>query len=214
MKFCKDSYFQLNFYKWARQNAQLELEQDFYRLESIRGFTAMNALAYIKSLEENDILKLIDSLVKGSFNSEFLASIGSSLTDEDLVWRTNFTNNVIIHPIAYDAQEKIIFKMISEKQFNKNLIKKSIKKALKEALKEFFEKPEFSQGDTWGYNTQFGNWIVKTHFDVGGRSQLRYGHTIYCPIRNCTLYPSNISFLKWLGMGGETEWNLLSDVVE
>lgn len=209
MEQCRSTDLQLNFYRWAKQDDLREFESDFRFLEAIKGPTALRALTYIKSLQEEDQLKVVQSLVKGLFGREILELAGDELNDRDITWRNSYSHNISASPITIDIEEQILKKMIKDGKYLNKSIKRQLKKNLKNALKSIFSKVEFDQGSTWGYKIEIGEWIIRSEFDVGGYSQLRYGHTIYSSKEKCIIYPSNINFLKWLGMGGETEWEYL-----
>jgi hypothetical protein len=209
MEQCRNMDLQLNFYLWAKQDTLRELESNFYFLEAIKGPTALRALAFIKSLQEDDQLKLVKSLVKGLFGREILELAGDALNDQDITWRNSYSHNISVSPITINIEERILKKMIQDGKYLNKSIKRQLKKILKNDLKSLFNKVNFDQGSTWSYKTEINQWVINTIFDVGGYSQLRYGHTIYSPTQNCVLYPSNINFLRWLGMGGETEWEYI-----
>jgi hypothetical protein len=211
MKFSGDLKSQLNFYQWSKQDALAELEDDFRLLRSIKGFAALNSFSYFKSLDQNSRIELAQSLVKGFFRKEVLELAGDPLNETDIILRNSFNKHVYTHPIAFRDQEKIISKMIANGSFNKKSVKNTIKRVLKSKLKHIFQKVDLDQSSMWEYNSNFGNWLVRTRFDIGGYHQLRYGHTIYSLVDNSTFHPSNISFLKWVGVGAETEWEFIEE---
>jgi hypothetical protein len=202
---------QLNFYRWAKQDSVRELESGFPFLQAIKDPTALRALAYIKSFQEKDRLKLVKSLVKGPFGKEVLKLAGDELNDEDIILRRSYNYNTTVNPITIRDEERILKKLIAEGKYLNKSVRKQLKKTLKNDLKSLFKEVDFDKGDIWRYKIEVGQWLIETEFDVGGYSQLRYYHNIYSPTQNCILYPRMINFIRWLGMGGDTEWEYLHE---
>ncbi len=71
--------------------------------------------------------------------------------------------------------------------------------------------PEFLGSRTWWrYSVHVGSWTVYTSVDTGGRVfQLSY-HQAVSAERHVDL-TEHMSILRWLGIRGQTDWNLLTN---
>lgn len=206
----KANLFRLNLYKWARQDFQREVEEDFPFLRVIKGSMAWRLLALMESLEGSERLQLASSLVKGIAGDEILSLAGEVWTDVDADWRRKFRQSCIIEPITYDLEEKFLQQAL-RREINVNFQKKKFKKFLETELEPILGRKTLGQGYEFGYRGRVGDWNVDTWIDVGSSFQLRYHHIIYSSNQEeFVLEPRIINFLKWLGVG-ETEWGFLTE---
>lgn len=203
------THFQLNLYNWAKKDSQREVNEEFCFIKKIKGVSSLRALNFLKSFDVEDRKNVAKSLVKGIVGKEILTLAGEELTEIDLDLRKQFNFQCSTNPLTYDLEEEIIQKMIRNKSIFK-AHKLKFNKILKIELAPILGEILVNNGDVWSYQKEYDGWIIYTHIDLGGRSQLRYHHTIYNPSGKYTLSPRVINFLSWLGLG-VTQWDFLME---
>jgi hypothetical protein len=204
--------FRLRLYKWAKQDAQREVQEDFPFLRQIKGSSAWRILALMESLSEDDRLQLASSLVKGIAGEAALVACNEEWNHIDVNWRNKFRHACIIEPITYEIEEKFLRKIVSG-ELSFKIRKKEFKSLLKSELQSVVGDLSHGKGDILIYQKDLADWSIRTVIDIGGSQQLRYDHqVIYANSQRelSSLEPSSIHFLRWLGMG-ETSWDYLTE---
>jgi hypothetical protein len=208
------------FYQWALADFDREIRQDFPFLRRIRSeYLQFRILPAIESLSIEDRTRLASALVKQRHPHFTTAKPLNPLTPEDNHWIEWYRNM-----LRWPSQEELDLRSrrFGGKDFQ--IKRRELKRLLNDYLTPILGEPvKMTDADRlsgeWKYRTSIGEWTILTWFDIGApHCQLRYAH-IAIPPEGLKHHPKYqhlpigimlISFLTWLGLHGETSWDLLT----
>lgn len=199
--------FEERLYRWSLDEWNRELINGFKTLRTIHDRIVHRAIRIFDSYDLERMNKLAKAFAKRTATEEVIIKCSERpLTTEEKELIESFINQlqdeawrdaVKIPPGGYKNREK----------FKKGAFKKAV---ITELAPLFGEKYEKDGGSVIIYKTPLKSWILVTYLDFGGRaSNLNYSH--YIMDKHEKLLAERISFLRWLGIGGETNWDELTN---
>jgi hypothetical protein len=88
--------------------------------------------------------------------------------------------------------------------------RKRFARSLQRALEPVCGGLEARSATEWEHRREVAGWVLDTYVDIGGRQhQLTYGHSLGRRGEDPVL--RQVSALTWLGIAGQTHWNLASE---
>lgn len=193
--------FSVRYYRWALDDARKEVTNSMPLLRSLNTTLALRAVALLDALDDADRQVAATGLVK-RFHPRAVEITREALTPAETFhvrrWESaSVTPTQIEHTLREDLRTR------------GRVSKAGLVRAVQHRLGGIFGRPpEQITADVRRWVTGFGAWEVQTWVDVGGRRhQLLYEHKI-------SRAPSyrlqeRISFLAWMGIAGQTHWDLL-----
>ena len=191
--------FCIRYFRWALADFEREIQQGYPLIASIKGRAAYRALSLLESLPGEESQRLANALVK-RFHKRALERVGEHLSGEDVrlieLWR-----NAIDAPSHYEREAGLSAGGEQAPRFQPKVYASLIKDRLKSELASPFEP---LSGTTGRFQHQVGPWRVVTI--VGYGSQPFYAQDIIAT--KSVRLQSTVSVLCWLGIMGQTEWDL------
>jgi hypothetical protein len=197
--------FQERYYRWALQDWEREIAEDFPLLRSIRDNNARLAIRLMIGIKSNQRLLLAKALTK-RFRKPILAQWGDTFTEEDKRFEKLFMDELS----QGSSLEPTYPNVISPEplKLKREQLKHCLVRALSPALGENYE--DWGNWKVWKYSTIIGAWQVITYFDIGGRfHQLSYAHEIMSPEQ--VYLARSISILGWFGISSQVMLQGLDD---
>jgi len=210
--------FALKFYRWALEDAQREFSSGFPFLSRLKSSTAVDFLTFAERLSpsERDVLQVC--MVK-RFHEEGAFLAGDKLSPEEGKLIERFLKRnvecsgslgpvmVLSHSEAKRAKE--LASESKKYEIERGKLRAVLKEKLGPAVVGHMETREKTSTE-WRYSTSVGKWQVHTAVDTGARVfQLSYSQMV--SLRPDARLIEHASILSWLGIAGQTYWNLLTD---
>jgi len=200
--------FDERLYRWALNGWKREIENDFPLLRGAEENLVVNMMGSLQS----DEIRLIfaKGLLKRGRDRQILSQWGDPFTDEEqeLVQQyVDMVTGVVMGTVHINTG-----KWRDTKEKPKRLNRKKFKNLIIETLIPTFGVAYQDRGDwkEWVYKKQIGPWKLVTSIDIGGSlHQLCYEHSIMLSER--VRLVEGLSIVRWLGIGGQTEWTSIDD---
>lgn len=198
--------FAVRYYRWALEDFRREVREGLPLLRTIKGSFAVRAVTYMDSFG-GDQLRLATALVKRA-HPKALTLVGESPSPEEEALIAGYDNGTRLRTREEDEYNAALLADAPRLKINRGRFLSVIKEQLAPVFGN--EGEPFSTKDEWRYQTGIGEWTVQTYIDVGGSvHQLAYSHAIRAAEHR--YLNENVSIFRWLGIGGQTSWNLLTD---
>jgi hypothetical protein len=183
----------IRLYRWALQEWERELRDDFPEVRRVSGDAAIQAVRVFHALEPEQRPQLAHAMAK-RFHKHACVHLNEPLTEGELQllkWADSWRMMN-----AYRLPDYVVP--------NKALCKVLIKE-LKGQL-EFLGKPERVESGVRLYRTPTETWQIVTVVDAGGRLGCSYHHDIETT-KGVSLR-QNLSLLCWLGVSSQSHWRV------
>lgn len=195
------------YYEWSLKDWKREIDEGFKLIKMLNDPASIHLIEIMANINYEQKLQMARSLVR-NVNQLQLASINEQYSEEDKQFNLFYTesfrryNNEEGLKTPYEVSEYRLTKSFDKQRFLRCLINK---------LKPALNKPESPvTGGGFEYKTSVGKWYIWTIVDTGGKyHQLTYEHHIINS-KGKMLF-GGISFLRWLGVSGQTMWQYLGN---
>ena len=223
--------FAVRYYRWALQEAQSEVEDEFPLLSKMGSHEAGRFLSLMYTMSKEDRFSLAAALVRQAHLPKRMQVADAQMTSEDNRLVEKWRRAILVST----PKEQSIFQQKKSGewiQVKRKRLASLIERELRPTLGEPEATPWPRSSEGWSYLSGVHGWKIRTNLDLGGKfHQLSYEHRIHGPrlaepVRNkshwisqrsyaqmilepgCYDYP--ISIFAWLGIG-QTDWADISD---
>lgn len=197
-----------NFYHWALRDARREAVEDFRLVRQVRNASVLIFLDMMARLPKGQRVGIAELLVKRIHHQAAEAAAEGLTPDE-----TRLIEDWVQERGDRIAREGFLKgqELSHGKPFKAD--RRRLATLVKELLTPFCgPSNSWSGKNDWRYQKPFGVWSLETFVDVGGRvHQLSYGHSLTL---NQGVVLEHVSLLSWLGISGQTHWNLVTEADE
>jgi hypothetical protein len=214
----QEKEFALEFYRWSLKDAEREFSGGFPFLGRIKSTMVVNFLEFVERLSTSESRALQVCMVK-RFHEEgaFLAGDELSREEGELIERflkRNIKSDKLLGPVSVlSHSEAKRAKELASGSKKYQIERNKLRAALKRELVSVLVGPaeiSLKTNTEWRYSTPVGKWTVHTAVDTGGRLfQLSYSQMV--SLRPHVRLAEHVSILNWLGIAGQTNWDLLTD---
>ncbi len=214
----REKKFKLKFYHWALADARREYSGGFPFLSRLKSTMVFDFLEFVDRLSTSERRALQVCMVK-RFHEEGAFLAGDELNGEEgeLIERFLKRNmkfdkllgsvSVLSHSEA--KQSKELASGSKKYQIERNKLRAALKREVASVL-VVPAQISLKTNTEWRYATPVGKWTVDTAVDTGGRLfQLSYSQMVNQ--RPHVRLVEHVSILNWLGIAGQTNWDLLTD---
>lgn len=193
----------LQIYDWAFIDAEPERREEYPFLSRVKGENAERYLRFFSQLDPEEASAVSRALVKRMNQARLLRKKSNLTTTEEKYVQAYLQFEEVRRPRG--------FRMIAASKEPAVVWTVEMRKALKALVKEHFSsdfgRPERLSSNEWVYEMDAGHICVQTWLDFGGRSSVRYGHTVFQG--DCTPLEPHFSILQRLGAALMTRWKAL-----
>jgi hypothetical protein len=197
----------VRYYQWALGDMEREIREDFPLLRPIKGSLAMRFVAFMERLPAGDRDAHGVTLVK-RFHQQARQALGHSWDAADEARVTRYRQSVHVETPAEAPYMRNLLANPRSLKVDRDALLKAAAANLAGSLGDT-GRPSLSKRDSW-FETPLGDWRLITEIDVGGTvHQLSYLQRLQRP--NGPFALDFVSVLAWLGIGGQTYWDRVTD---
>ena len=190
-------------YDWSLIDAERERREEYPFLSRVKEENAARYLRFFSQLDPEEASAVSRALVKRMNQPVLLRQKADLTTTEEKYVQAYLQFEEVRGPggfrmIAASKEPAVVWTVE---------MRKALKALVKERFYSDFGRPERLSSNEWVYEMDAGHICVRTWLDFGGRSSVRYSHTVFQ--RDCPPLESHFSILQWLGAASMTRWRAL-----
>lgn len=199
--------FSVRFYRWANEEARLEVEREFPLLRQMDNSSCRIHLRRMERLSTEDQQAFVALLVK-RYHPQAIKLLGETpLSDKESDKIKKY-----VRSFAYESdpvEQEFIQRQLNGDPTTK-LDKRRFVKIIKECLEPIFGKEDRGGGGgAWSYTTIIEGLTVRTWINTAGRNNLQYNHMIVFSGKQYLQRGVSVDYL--LGLGATNYWYQIED---
>lgn len=220
--------FALRYFRWCVAECNREVESGFARIRRFPASTSLRFLDFVESLprerareQARDLMlanvKFHDSVTAG-FSDARMTEAETELRQRFLDMRSppRILLGQVVEPAYVSPREQELRQrdLNGETRLWEPIDRKSFVAVLRKHLDTLFGSPACRSSSTLDYRVPVGRWYLRSHIDLGGRSQLACSQLIEARRKQdlCTCALSNeINLLRWCGVHPSMRANLIEE---
>lgn len=218
--------FALRYFRWCLAECNREVDSGFARIRRFPSSTGLRFLDFVESLprerareQARDLMfanvKFHDSVTSGRSDARMTAA-ETELRQRFLDMRSppRILHGQVVEPAYVSPREEALRQrdLNGETRLGEPIERKSFIAVLRKHLDTLFGSPARSSSSTLDYRVPVGRWYLRSHIDLGGRSQLACSQIIEARRKQdlCICALSNdLNLLRWCGVDPSMRANLI-----